>query len=219
VVRDAALWFYYQENLDALEAAGARLAPLSLLDAAPWPELDGLYLGGGLPELHAPALEANADRRRQVARLAREGLPIYAECGGFMYLAERLELEGGSYAMAGVFPYAVRFYPRPRGLGYVQAEVAAAGPYFAAGRRLRGHEFHFSGLVEPLGAPVTAEGFLLRLGKGKGMWMDEAGIGYDGLLTRRTFAAYTHIYAPAVPEWAVNFVGLCREYAAGRGLQ
>ena len=84
VVRDAALWFYYPENLEALVRAGASLAYVSLLDDAPWPELDGLYLGGGFPETQAAALSANAATRNRVRALSKAGLPIYAECGGFM---------------------------------------------------------------------------------------------------------------------------------------
>ena len=84
VVRDAALWFYYPENLEALVRAGASLAYVSLLDDAPWPELDGLYLGGGFPETQAAALSSNAATRDRVRALSKAGLPIYAECGGFM---------------------------------------------------------------------------------------------------------------------------------------
>jgi cobyrinic acid a,c-diamide synthase len=207
---DAAFWFYYQENLDALREAGATLVPLSLLDAAPWPTIDGLYLGGGLPELHASRLAANTRIREHVAALSRAGLPIYAECGGFMYLAKALELDSGTHLMAGVFPWTVKFCPRPQGLGYVEAESVAPNPYHPQGLRFRGHEFHFSGLqADGDDSPLAAERFLLRLGKGRGMWVDAQGVGYDGLLVNRTFASYTHIFAPAVPDWAENFVRLC----------
>ena len=84
VVRDAALWFYYPENLEALEQAGARLAAVSLLGDAPWPALDGLYLGGGFPETHVEALANDTAMRARVAGLAASGMPVYAECGGFM---------------------------------------------------------------------------------------------------------------------------------------
>lgn len=207
-VFDAAFWFYYRENLNALEAAGARLVPVSLLERAEWPDLDGLYMGGGLPELHAEALSANLTARERVAGLVRDGLPVYAECGGFMYLSRSLIYRGTPYPMAAVFPLDVDFCQRPQGLGYVEAEVVADSPYHPAGCRFRGHEFHFSRPVNEE-APL-AEHCLLRLRRGKGMTGNAAGVRLDGLLTKACFAAYTHLFAPATPHWAPTFVELCR---------
>lgn len=208
LARDAAFWFYYRENLEALERAGAELVPLSLLADAPWPDLDGLYLGGGLPELYAEALSANVACRARVAGLCRAGLPVYAECGGFMYLAERLVVKGVSHPMAGVLPYGVEFCARPQGLGYVEAEVRAENPFHPAGTRFRGHEFHFSRLLPGDGGE---ENFILRLFKGQGMAQEPEGLRLDGLLRGNTFASYMHIFAPAVPHWAERFVALCRK--------
>lgn len=205
---DAAFWFYYRENLTALETAGARLTPVSLLAPGNWPELDGLYIGGGLPELHAAALSANGQVRDRVLRLAGEGLPMYAECGGFMYLARNLVSQGVPYPMAGVFPLDVERCKRPQGLGYVEAEVAVDSPYHPKGRRFRGHEFHFSRAVNA-SFPI-AEQCLLRLRRGMGMARDASGSRVDGLITGNCFAAYTHLYAPAVPHWAPAFVSLCK---------
>ena len=128
VVRDAALWFYYPENLEALRRMGADVVEISLLDPAPWPELHGLYLGGGFPETQAEALAASGCLARLKA-LSDDGLPIYAECGGFMVLARELEFEGRSWPMAGVFDVATRVCAKPQGLGYVKAEVTAKNPY------------------------------------------------------------------------------------------
>ena len=127
VVRDAALWFYYPENLEALRRMGAEVVELSLLDPAPWPELHGLYLGGGFPETQAEALAASGGLSRLKA-LSDDGLPIYAECGGFMVLARELEFQGRTWPMAGVFDVAAKVCPKPQGLGYVQAEVVARNP-------------------------------------------------------------------------------------------
>ena len=103
-VHDAALWFYYPENLEALEHAGAELVRLSLLSGDPWPEIDGLYLGGGFPEVFAAEIAANRQVLDRMKALSESGLPIYAECGGFMVLCDSLEIHGASHGMAGVFP-------------------------------------------------------------------------------------------------------------------
>lgn len=222
-VRDAAFWFYYEENLEALRAAGADLVPLSLLDgqsrAADWDGLDGLYIGGGQPELHAQALADNRFCRERVAALSRDGLPIYAECGGFMYLARELIVAGAAFPMAGVFPCSVELLSRPQGLGYVEAEVMAPNPYHPLGARFRGHEFHFSRCLARESDPEQASfsdriaggsgGHILHLHKGRGMCYIPEQDGFDGLLLNNTFAVYTHVFAPALPHWATNFVALC----------
>lgn len=214
-VRDRALWFYYEENLEALRRAGAELVRLSLLDGAPWPELDGLYLGGGFPEDWARELSASPHLARMAA-LAAAGLPIYAECGGFMVLASALERDGRRWPMSGIFPVETRFCPRPQGLGYVRAEVALDNPYFPRGTVLRGHEFHYSLCHEPPAVSGRLD-YALRLGKGTGMGRDSAGHGRDGLVRGRVWAAYCHIFAPAVPVWAPRFVALARAYRLERG--
>jgi cobyrinic acid a,c-diamide synthase len=217
VVRDAALWFYYPENLDGLRHAGADLAEVSLLDAGAvrdWPVLDGLYLGGGFPETQAEALSANTAARDRVRSLAEAGMPIYAECGGFMYLCRSLRVDGRDYPMAGVFPVSTELCPQPQGLGYVEAEVEAESPFFPKGFVFRGHEFHYSRCVPALspcpalpGDPVKDLSFALSLRRGRGM-RD----GHDGLLYRNTFAAYTHLHAVSVPAWAERFVAAARQY-------
>lgn len=213
-VRDRALWFYYEENLEALRRAGAELVRLSLLDGAPWPELDGLYLGGGFPEDWARELSASPHLAR-LATLAGEGLPVYAECGGFMVLASALERDGQRWPMSGIFPVETRFCPRPQGLGYVRAEVVLPNPYFPQGTVLRGHEFHYSLCHEPADVSGRLE-HALRLCKGTGMGRDAGGHGRDGLVRGRVWAAYCHIFAPAVPGWASRFVDLARCYRQER---
>lgn len=213
-VRDRALWFYYEENLEALRRAGAELVRLSLLDDAPWPELDGLYLGGGFPEDWAREL-ASSPHLARLATLAGEGLPIYAECGGFMVLASALERDGQRWPMSGIFPVETRFCPKPQGLGYVRADVVLPNPYFPQGSALRGHEFHYSLCHEPAAVSGRLE-HALRLRKGTGMGRDAEGHGRDGLVSGRVWAAYCHIFAPAVPGWAPRFVDLARCYRRER---
>lgn len=207
-VRDAALWFYYRENLDALRSAGATLLPLSLLADDEWPDVDGLYLGGGVPELHAERISGNTRVLARLAALSRSGLPIYAECGGFMVLADALVLDGKRYPMAGIFPGNVEFHARPQGLGYVLAKVEGDNPFHPKGLELKGHEFHFSRYLPH--APMQAEAPVLRLLRGRGLAPDADAPARDGLVRHVTFASYLHVYAPALPHWAPVFVSLCR---------
>ena len=206
-VRDAAFWFYYQENLAALERSGAELIPLSLLDDSPdWDNISGLYMGGGFPEDFAEEI-AVSPRLATLRRFAAEGMPVYAECGGLIALCESLEKDGKSYDMAGVFPERIVWRPRPQGLGYIQGQVAAENPFFPKGLILRGHEFHYS--ARQGGAELTAAG--LTLARGMGLVAID-GKNFDGLIKNNVWAAFAHIFAPAVPCWARNFVAAAREY-------
>lgn len=199
-VRDAALWFYYEENLEALRRAGAELTELTLTGDAPWPELNGLYLGGGFPEMLPASLSASP-RLAEIRALSERDIPIYAECGGLMILCRELRVGDTDFPMAGVFPARAEFCPKPQGLGYVEALVTAENPFHPTGARFRGHEFHYSRCVLPDDLECG-----LSLHPGRGL----DGQGKDGLLRRRTFAAYTHLFAPAVPHWAARFVAACR---------
>jgi len=206
VVKDAALWFYYPENIEALERAGAEIVYVSILSSEPWPELHGLYLGGGFPETHAEALAANSFIRKHVRDLCLSGMPTYAECGGFMYLARQLEYAGRSWPMAGVFPVSTRLCAKPQGLGYIEAETLQETPFYRAGTRLTGHEFHYSACR--LDDPAFDPKYALRMTRGSGMHN-----GRDGLMTQRTLAGYTHIHALGTRDWAPNFVRAAAEYA------
>ncbi|MEG2173244.1 MAG: cobyrinate a,c-diamide synthase [Desulfovibrionaceae bacterium] len=207
-VKDAALWFYYAENLEALERAGAELLEVSVLSAAPWPQLDGLYLGGGFPEEVAEEL-SQSPQVNHIRALSQAHMPIYAECGGFMVLAREILRDGRSYPMANIFPVSARFHPKPQGLGYVEGLVTGANPFHPLGSRVRGHEFHYS-CAENMASTLPTS---LQLSTGTGM-----GQGKDGLLLRQTFASYTHIYAPATPQWAENFVAAAIKYRASGAL-
>ena len=146
VARDEAFCFYYPDNLDLLAAAGARLAFFSpVAGEAPPPDAAGVYLGGGYPELHAPALSANTAFRDTLRALHARGAPLFAECGGFMVLTEALvDLEGRRWPMVGLVPGVTRMTDKLAALGYRHATALADNLLVPAGATLRGHEFHYS---------------------------------------------------------------------------
>jgi cobyrinic acid a,c-diamide synthase len=192
VARDVAFQFYYAENLERLHAAGARLIFWSPIADREPPEADGLYFGGGYPELYAQALADNASCRKAVRAFADGGGPVYAECGGLMYLAEALEdANGRTHAMVGVLPTRVRMRPSRMTLGYVEAKLTADTPLGAAGSVARGHRFHFSTLD-----PVPDE--IARVYDGA-----------EGYLVGRTLLSYAHLHFASNPRLAHAFVDAC----------
>lgn len=197
VLQDRAFSFYYPENLTALEDAGAELVPISPLEDTDLPEVDALYAGGGFPEVHADELTANERLRFQLRECIEDGLPVWAECGGLMYLAESLEREGHSLPMVGALPIVVEQKKKPQGHGYVSVRVDRANPFLPEGRVYRGHEFHYSRLRpgERVGETVFAVERGTCLGGGR-----------DGIRVRNVVAGYTHLHALGAPEWAPGFV-------------
>ncbi|MFO7876892.1 MAG: cobyrinate a,c-diamide synthase [Desulfovermiculus sp.] len=201
VVKDASLWFYYPENLEALSRAGARIEEVSLLTGQAWPDLHGLYLGGGFPETQASELSSNAHVRDKILTLARKGLPIYAECGGLMYLCTTLFSAGHAHSMVGVFPFQAKLSRKPQGHGYTLARVNRPNPFYRVGYEFYGHEFHYSKCLPPHDGQSCVQEPCLQMLRGTGLGQSQ-----DGLLFRNTFACYTHVHALSVPDWAENFV-------------
>ncbi|MFZ1984277.1 MAG: cobyrinic acid a,c-diamide synthase, partial [Desulfatitalea sp.] len=201
--------FYYPENLEALVHAGADLVVTSPLFEDNLPEVDGLYIGGGFPETHAARLAKNVTYREQIKHLADQGLPIYAECGGLMYLGQELVLEEGTFPMAGVLPISFGFSKRPQGHGYTVVQVDRANPFYAIGQTLRGHEFHYSSVLKGTGGDSLATAFKMERGSGL---LD----GRDALCRHNVLATYTHIHALGTPQWAPALVAKAREYRSSR---
>lgn len=201
-VRDEALWFYYKENLDALKEAGASLRQVSLFkNDRTWEGLAGIYLGGGFPEDMCARLSGSPCLAR-LAGYVESGIPVYAECGGLLILCAGLEKEGTFWPMANVFQATAQWTARPQGLGYVEARVVRENPFYQPGLILRGHEFHYSRIQ----LTQHTGGLGLQLLRGSGICKDAEGTAYDGLLRRNAWGSYTHIFAPALPCWAANFV-------------
>lgn len=198
IIQDRVFHFYYPENLEALARAGAKLVFIDSLRDSSLPPIDGLYIGGGFPEVFAAELEANFSLRRALYRAAEGGLPIYAECGGLMYLARRLYCGGRWYEMVGALPLEVQMEEKPQGHGYTFLEARPDNPFFASGTKIRGHEFHHSRVVNLEREKVS---FAYRVVRGMGVDGH-----HDGILYRQILASYNHLYAPAHPEWAWNFV-------------
>jgi cobyrinic acid a,c-diamide synthase len=208
VARDRAFCFYYPENLELLSGFGAELVPFSPLDDRELPaDLDGIYLGGGYPELYAEQLAANDGLKQALKEAAAGGMPIYAECGGLMYLAQEIrDLEGRVHPMAGVFPFAVRMLPRLKALGYREVTLTAPGLLGPAGTTARGHEFHYSEIAgEPGGVPR-----LYRLTPRRG----GAAVS-EGYSQNHVLASYVHLHFGSNPEVARYLVASCRTYKDG----
>ncbi|MFH1132067.1 MAG: cobyrinate a,c-diamide synthase [Pseudomonadota bacterium] len=197
VLRDKAFSFYYPENLTALEEAGAELVEVSPLRDQEFPVVDALYAGGGFPEVHAEELAANGPMKKSIARRIGEGMPVWAECGGLMYLSQGVEQEGRQHKMVGVLPMVVEQTARPQGHGYVKARVDAMNPFLSEGTVLCGHEFHYSRLKTDGTNLVT----MMALERGAG-----TGNGRDGIRTKNVVASYTHLHAFGAPEWAPGLV-------------
>ena len=144
---------------------GASLVACSALDDKELPPVDALYIGGGFPESHAAALAANTDFRKSLREAVEAGLPVYAECGGLMYLGKELLVEEKVFPMTGVFPFRFVLDKRPQGHGYTILDVDAPNPYFPIGETLHGHEFHYSHIPEWEEGPFTLV-FKVKRGQG-----------------------------------------------------
>ncbi len=205
VARDRAFCFYYPENLEWLAHFGAELVPFSPLTDRQLPAgLHGLYLGGGYPELFAGQLAANAGIKRQLAEAAAAGLPIYAECGGLMYLSRELrDLQGQVHPMAGLLPFRVRMLPRLKALGYREVTLRDAGLLGPAGTKARGHEFHYSEIEAETGDLPRLYQLAGRQGSAPAP---------EGYCLGSVLASYVHLHFSSNPEVARHLVDHCRAY-------
>lgn len=231
VLRDRAFTFYYPENLDALELAGAELIFIDAFHDTRLPPLNALYIGGGFPEMFMEDLSANVSLRTSILQAIEKDLPVYAECGGLMYLSQRIVWGEKSAEMVGALPVEIEMTGKPQGHGYVVAEVENDNPFFSPGTVLRGHEFHNSRITEVRRtgfneshpsdnhnhlsgfnskgryAPSTA----YHLSRGKGL-----GDSRDGIVYRNVLASYTHLHTGGAPDWAKGLVAKAELYQQER---
>ena len=208
LARDKAFGFYYPDDLLALEAAGAQIVPFNTLQDAALPKVDGLFIGGGFPEMFMPELQANAALRKDIRVAIEGGLPVYAECGGLMYLARSLRWQDRRYDMVGAIPADVVMHERPVGRGYVELQPTADAPWPlmapATPTTRRGHEFHYSSL-ENLAPDLK---FAYRVLRGHGVDGQR-----DGIIYRNVLASYAHLRSGAGTDWAPQFVAFVRAHS------
>jgi cobyrinic acid a,c-diamide synthase len=199
VAMDRAFSFYYQDSLELLEAWGAEVVPFSPLQDSRLPEgVGGVYIGGGFPEMYARELAENVEIMGDLRAAARRGVPVYGECGGLMYLGERLsDFQGGVHRMAGLIPVSSAMPGSRLVLGYREVEARCDGPLLVRGQRVRGHEFHWS--VQE-GAPRPAEAAYSVV--------DQEGR-LEGFRAGSVLASYVHLHLASDPSLAPRFVEAC----------
>jgi len=205
VAQDAAFGFYYADDLDALQAAGAQLVFFDALKDPRLPPCDGLFIGGGFPESFLDELEANATLRGEILDAIEGGLPTYAECGGLMYLARSIEWQGKTRRMVGAISGNVVMHPKPVGRGYVVLQPSAEHPWRSGNNEpvptLKAHEFHYSS-IENLPADTC---YAYTMSRGHGIDGKR-----DGIVHKNLLASYTHLRATAGCDWPAKFVNFVR---------
>ncbi len=212
VALDEAFNFYYRDNLELLELSGAELVYFSPVNDKSLPEVDGMYIGGGYPELFARELEDNSSMRESVKQASSDGLPVYAECGGLMYLTQEIttnvsrsgnyhmaEMEGGTFAMVGAIPGRT-LMGHKRVVSYNVGSFVKDNVIGKAGASFIGHEFHHSEIID---IPDDTT-FAIRLMRGTGIKGE-----LDGILVKNTLAAYAHLHAASYTDFAKSFVDFC----------
>lgn len=206
IARDEAFHFYYVDNLRRLEAFGATLVPFSPLHDARLPDVDGLYLGGGYPEEHAATLSANHSMRADVLAFAQRGGPIYAECGGLMFLTQAIRtLDGARHEMVGLLPTEACMREKLQALGYVEVETQTRSLLGAKGARFRGHQFRYSELEPEPPAALLERAYSLRRRRG-------AETTSEGYLRNNVLASYVHAHWASNPNVAAAFVEACASF-------
>jgi cobyrinic acid a,c-diamide synthase len=204
IIKDEVFSFYYPENIEALERLGAELVYInSLLDRGLPEDLDCLYIGGGFPEIFASELEKNLALRNNIKQAGEKGLPIYAECGGLMYLGRSVRISSQSFEMVGLLPLDTQMENKPQGHGYTLMETTSDQSWFAENHKIVGHEFHNSKVVNL--APYVKFG--LKVKRGYGINGE-----YDGICYKNVFASYNHIHALGCHVWAERVVKLATDF-------
>ena len=207
VARDEAFSFYYPESISVLKSSGARIVEFSPLKDTYLPQCDGLIFGGGFPEVFASRLAANISMKNSIARAAADGMPIYAECGGFMYLTREIcDFNGTPFEMCGVFPARCKMNDRLRTVGYVTAKVLCDNVIAKAGTELRGHEFHFSSVGDD--ADCT-HAFMFTKNRNGDTYP-------AGCITQNALGSYLHLHFAGCPNAAARFVDKCAKYSMHR---
>jgi cobyrinic acid a,c-diamide synthase len=202
VFLDPAFCFYYPDNLSALQNNGAELVFINSFNSNVLPDVDALYLGGGFPESFFEILSSNKGLLKDVREHAEAGMPVYAECGGLIYLCRNATWRGRMYPLAGILPFEIGFGHIPAGHGYLDLKSSRDSPWFSKNVRVRAHEFHYSRVLAPAGESL----FQFEVIRGAGITGKR-----DGVLYQNLFASFAHLHAIGNPEWAESFVKLASE--------
>lgn len=203
VIRDSAFQFYYPENLEELIKRGAQIIDINALFDTKLPEIDALYIGGGFPETNAISLAKNESFRNSIKKAATEGLPIYAECGGLMFLGKEIIIGDSKFPMVGIFPIVFEMKRRPQAHGYTIVEIDSKNPFYPPNTILHGHEFHYSKVKEISGELHTS----FKMLRGEGLTNKR-----DGISWKNTLATYTHIHALGSKAWVNGLINIALKY-------
>ncbi|MDH4130160.1 MAG: hydrogenobyrinic acid a,c-diamide synthase (glutamine-hydrolyzing) [Spirochaetota bacterium] len=193
IARDRAFNFYYPENLEALENCGAKLIPFDTINDSKLPDVDAIYIGGGFPEVFMNELENNFKLRHNIKNAIDKGMPVYAECGGLMYLSKSIFWKGKIRQMVGGIPCSIEQTDKPKGLGYVT--LFSNGSFMPKGK-INAHEFHYSKVVS-----LKEVNYICSVERGFGI--DGK---HDGLIYKNVIASYAHLHSNACPKWAESFI-------------
>ncbi len=207
VVMDRAFTFYYPENIEALEAAGADLVTVDAIKTKKLPDaLDALYIGGGFPEMFMAELEANDGLKAGIRTAVEDGMPIHAECGGLIYLSKSVEHKGRRAEMVGALDCDVVIRERPKGHGYMVVEPTGKSPWMKNPAQIRAHEFHYGEVVN-----LRHSDFAFRVARGTGINGRD-----DGIVHKNVTASFAHLHHLACSEWAADFVAFAERTAFGK---
>lgn len=208
VFKDSAFQFYYPENFEELERNGAEIIKINALEDTRLPDIDALYIGGGFPETNVIKLAENEHFRDSVRIAAEKGLPIYAECGGLMFLGDAIVVDKKKYPMTGIFPIIFEMKRKPQAHGYTVVEVEHPNPFYPVGTVLHGHEFHYSEVVSLSEKENVYTAFKMKRGMGIKDKM-------DGICYKNVMGTYTHVHAFGSAEWATGLINMAREFKSG----
>jgi len=198
---DSAFTFYYPDNLEALVESGAELVPISPLHDSELPDIDLLYIGGGFPETHLANLSGNVSMLKSVCEAGQNGLPIYAECGGLVWLSRSMTYHNETFKLCNLLPLNITFKEKPAGHGYCKVIVDNPNPFFPVGTKFKGHEFHYTEAF-----PVTNQiESVFNTEKGVGALK-----GRDGIVFKNIFASYFHFHAIGNSEWAKGLINAAK---------
>jgi cobyrinic acid a,c-diamide synthase len=209
IAHDRAFGFYYADDLDALKAGGAEIVPIDTLNDKHLPgKLDGLIIGGGFPEMFMPELEANVTLRQEINQAINNALPVYAECGGLMYLSRSMQWKERPYQMVGAIPGDVHMHDRPVGRGYVRLKETGNGPWQEKPvDDIAAHEFHYSTLDNLPDDLIYA----YEVKRGHGVDGKR-----DGIVHKNLLASYTHLRSTRNFSWVKRFLSLVARNASSQ---